>query len=424
MINLLYVLLLFALILLGVPITFSLAASSLVFFFANHLSLVTFVEKTASSVDSFALLALPFFILAGNLMNKGGITRRLFKCVNNFMGAVRGGLCYVCILTSVIFSAMSGSSLANAAGLGTLQIKALQEEGYDLRFCASLVSSGSILGPIIPPSVIMIIFGVTAGVSIKKMFIGGIVPGLIFSAALIVLCAILGKKNNFPRGEKFNFKKAMRGFFDAIWALLVPVIILGGIFSGVFTATESGAIAAIYATIVGLLVYRTMSFRDFLDALLETGKTTGTILMITSTGSLFGFCLTYARVPTILASALLNVINSKYILLLIFMLVYLFLGCIMDGSAAVITTVPIFVPLCNAFGIDLVYFGVFVGIIMSIGTMTPPVGTAMFVICRNTGLTIEEYTKTMVPYYGLMVAFVILLVAFPQLVTWLPSLVK
>lgn len=421
--NLIFVGLMFLLILIGVPITFSLSAAALVFFFAKDLPLNTYVQMMATSVDSFALLALPFFILAGNLMNKGGITQRLFNCINNFLGNVRGGMCYVVILTSTIFSAMSGSALTNAAGLGTLQIQALKEQGYSTKFSSCLVSSGSILGPIIPPSVIMIIFGVTAGVSISKMFIGGVMPGLLFSGALIVLCALLGKKQNFPRGEKFSLKKSLRGLKDAFWALLVPVIILGGIFTGVFTATESGAIAAIYATIVSIFVYRTMTFKDLLNALYETGKTTGTILMITATGTLFGFCLTFARVPAILAESIMSVVNSKYVLLLILMAVYLFLGCIMDGGAAVITTVPIFVPICNAFGIDLVYFGVFVGIIMSIGTMTPPVGTAMFVICRNTGLTITEYAKAMIPYYALMAAFVTLLIIVPQIILWLPSLI-
>ena len=413
----------FVLVLLGMPITFALGFSSLAFFITHDLSLMTFVQKMSISIDSFPLLALPFFILAGNLMNSGGVTTRLFECINNMMGKIRGGLAYVCILTSVVFSAMSGSSLANAAGLGTLQIKAM-EQGYEKEFSASLVASAAILGPIIPPSVIMIIYGVTAGVSIRDMFMGGVIPGIIFSLMLAVMCWRFARKFNFPRGEKFNAKKAFKSLLNAFWALLVPVIILGGVFSGVFTATESGAIAALYAMIIGLFVYRTMTWKDLLRVLYETGKTTGTILMITATGSLFGFCLTFSQVPQTLAAVLGTAVTSKALLLIIFMLVYLFLGCIMDGGASVITTVPIFVPLCNAFGIDLVFFGVFIGILMSIGTVTPPVGTAMFVLCRNTGMTIERFAKKMIPFYIAMAIFVLLLIAFPQLITFLPNALK
>jgi tripartite ATP-independent transporter DctM subunit len=420
----LIILIMFALVAVGMPITFSLGFASLLFFLVNDLSLMTFVQKMSISVDSFPLLALPFFILAGNLMNSGGITTKLFDCINGFMGSLRGGLAYVCILTSVVFSAMSGSALANAAGLGTLQIKAMEKEGYEKEFSASLIASASILGPIIPPSVIMIIYGVTAGASIRDMFIGGIVPGVIFSAILGVMCWYYGRKYNFPRGHKFDAQKSFRSFLGAIWALLVPVIILGGVFSGVFTATESGAVAALYAMGIGLMVYRTMTFKELCKVLYETGKTTGTILMITATGSLFGFCLTFSRVPQSLAASLGGAVSSVYVLLLIFLVVYLFLGCIMDGAASVITTVPIFAPLCVAYGIDLVYFGVFVGIIMSIGTITPPVGTAMFVICRNTGLTIEQFARKMVPFYIIMALFVVMLIIFPQIITALPNAMR
>lgn len=416
-------LLMFVLIAFKVPITFSLGIASLAFFMIEKISLVTFAQKLAVSVDSFSLAAIPFFILAGNLMNSGGITRRIFAFADSLLGFIRGGLCYVTIVSSMIFSAMSGSSLANAAGLGTVQIKALEEQKYDKNFSACLVTCASVMGPIIPPSVIMVVFGVTAGASIQKMFMGGAIPGILFGIFLMVMCRAQQSKYNFPEGEKHSAKEIWKALVDAFWALLAPIIILGGIFSGIFTATESGAIAAVYSAFVGLVVYKDFKLADLKQVLLETGKTTATVLLIAATATVLGFCLTYAQIPQQLAAQLSGILSSKFMLLAILSVVYLFLGCIMDATAIVITTVPIFAPLCVAFGIDLVYFGVLVGILMSIGTITPPVGVSMFVICKNTGLSIESFTKSMLPWYGMIVVYVALLLICPAIITTLPGLI-
>jgi len=416
------VVLMFGLIALGMPITFSLGFSGLVFFLTNHLSLMIFVQKMSTSIDSFSMLCLPFFILAGELMNSGGITKRLFACINSFLGSIRGGLSYVCILTNAVFSAISGSSLANAAGIGTMVIEAMNEKGYNKDYSACLVTTSSLLGPVIPPSVIMVVYGVTAGVSISKMFMGGMLPGILFVLILSVYAAVMGKKLELPRGEPFVFKQAMIGFKDAFFALMMPVIILGGIFSGIFTATEAGAVACVYGIIVGKFIYRTLTWDTLVKTLFKAAKTTGVIMIITATGALFGFCLTYARVPQTVAKFLAATVGSKAIMMLIFMVLYLFLGCIMSAQPIVITTVPIFAPVCNALGIDLIYFGVFIGILMSIGTATPPVGTVMFVICKNTGMSVIEYTRKMLPFFGLMVVWLVLLIAFPQIITFFPNL--
>ncbi len=419
------IILMFVMVFLGVPVVFALALSSLSFFLINGVPLSTFVTKLSVSVNSFSLLALPFFILAGNLMNTGGITKRLFRFANDLLGWLKGGLCYVSIVSNMIFSALSGSSLANAAGLGTLIIKAMEDEGYDKEFSMCLTATASVLGPIIPPSVIMIVYGVTAGVSINKMFMGGIVPGILYGIMLAVLCNILNKRSGhkyFPATKKrASGKDIWKSFLKAFPALLTPVIILGGVFSGIFTATESGAIACAYAAIIGLFVYKDMKIKDIFNVILNAGKTTGSILMISAAAGAFGFCLAFDRLPQKLANTLITVISSKVVLLLIFMVVYLFLGCIMSGSAIVITTVPIFLPLCNAMGIDLVYFGVFVGVLMAIGTTTPPVGTVMFVLCRNTGVSIDRYAKVMIPWFLMILLFCLLLAFFPQLITTLPG---
>jgi tripartite ATP-independent transporter DctM subunit len=395
------------------------------FFYLNGIPLNTFASKLAVSVDSFPLLALPFFILAGNLMNTGGVTQRLFTLANALLGSVRGGLSYVCLLSSMIFSALSGSALANAAGLGTIQIKALEEHGYPKEFSACLTASASVLGPIIPPSVIMIIYGVTAGVSIRDMFKGGLVPGILLTLMYAVMCFYYARKHNFPKGaDRFRLGEDWRAFKDAVWALLTPTIILGGIFGGIFTATEAGAVACLYTFIIGLFVYRDLKPKDLLKVLHDSGKNCGAILFIAATASVLGFCLTYDRVPQSLANLMVEYISNKYILLIVFMIIYVCLGCIMDGGAIVITTVPIFVPLCLALKIDLVYFGVFIGILMSLGTITPPVGTAMFVICRNTGLPIETFTVKMIPWFILIASFCLLLVFVPDIILWLPTITR
>ena len=413
--------LMFGLIAIKVPITFSLGVASLAFFWLENISFTTFAQKMATSVDSFTMTAVPFFILAGSLMNTGGITRRLFTFANNIFGAVRGGLCYVTIVSSMIFSAISGSSLANAAGLGTVQIKAMAEQRYDKNFSACLVSSAAVLGPIIPPSVIMVVYGVTASVSIQRMFIGGVLPGILLSAGLAFMCLLFRKKYDFPKGQRHSIKEIAKSCYSASWALFAPVVILGGIFSGIFTATESGAIASVYCMAVGFFIYRDLTVRALLRAILDAAKSTATILFIAATASLLGFCLTYAKVPQTLAAYLAEILSSKYMLLLILTVVYLFLGCIMEAAAIVITTVPIFAPLCTAFGIDLVYFGVLVGILMSIGTITPPVGITMFVICKNTGLSVETFSKSMLPWFLMMTVFVLILVFVPGVISFLPT---
>lgn len=412
----------FILVALGVPISFALGLAALLYFITTGVPMVAFAQKFVVATDNFSLISLPFFILAGNLMNTGGVTKRLFDFCDSLFGHIRGGLSYVTVLSSTIFSAISGSALANAAGLGSMQIKAMTDRNYPKNFSTSLVTTASVLGPIIPPSILMIIYGVTAGVSIQKQFMGGIIPGILYALMCCVMCFYYGKKYNLPVGDKFNIKRVGKEFVKAIWALLAPAIILVGILSGVFTATESGAIACIYVVIIGMFVYKEMTWKDLVACLLSSAKTTGTILLIAATASVMGFCLTYDMLPQRLAASLTSSISSTVVMMLIFTLIYLFLGTIMEGSAIILTTVPIFVTICQAMNIDLVYFGVFISLLLSIATVTPPVGTVMFVICKNNDLTIGQYTKNMLPWFGLMVICCLLIAVFPQITLFLPNL--
>lgn len=416
------IVIMFVLVALGVPVTFSLGIASLVFFLIHDIPMVTFAQSFLTATDNFSLLCLPFFILAGNLMNTGGVTKRLFNFCDALMGHVRGGLSYVTVVSSAIFSAISGSALANAAGLGAMQIKAMTDRGYPKNFSTSVVTTASVMGPIIPPSILMVLYGITAGVSIQRQFIGGIIPGIIYALACCVMCFYYSRKYNFPKGDKFSAKRVVVEFKDSIWALLAPVIILGGILTGIFTATESGAVACVYVVFVGIFVYKELTLKQVLECFLESAKTTGSILLIAATANVLGFCMTYDMIPQKVAAALTGSISNPIVMMLIFTLIYLFLGCIMEGSAIILTTVPIFVGICNTMGIDLVYFGVFVAVLLSVATVTPPVGTVMFVICKKNDLTIGQYFKNMLPWFGMIVGVCIIIACFPGVTTFLPKL--
>ncbi|HHW30362.1 MAG TPA: TRAP transporter large permease [Clostridiaceae bacterium] len=420
--SLLIIVLLFLFIALGAPITFALGLAALVFFITNGIPLETFAQRIAVGADSFALLAAPFFILAGNVMNTGGITRRIFRFANAIIGHIPGGLGHVNVLGSTIFAGMSGTAIADAAGLGAIEIEAMKEQGYDIEFSTAVTAASSIIGPIIPPSAVMLVYGIAAGVSVSKLFMGGLLPGILIAILLMIMVAYYTKKNKYPRGNAFSFKELWRSFKESIWALLTPVIIVGGILSGVFTATEAGAIASAYAIIVSVLIYKEMKPKDLIKVLYNTAISSGVVLLIVSTASAFGWCLVYDRMPQNTAQWLINVINSKFLLLVALTLIYLFLGTIMSATSIILTTVPIFVPVVKLMGIDLVYFGVYISILMSIGTVTPPVGTVLFILSKITNMSIEKMTRVLKPWYGILIFALLLLLLFPQIVTFLPEI--
>jgi tripartite ATP-independent transporter DctM subunit len=416
------ILLLFVFIALCVPVVFSLGFAGLSYFLSKGIPLETFAQRIVVGVDSFALLAAPFFILAGNIMNTGGVTRRIFRFANSIVGFLPGGLGHVNVLGSMFFAGMSGTAIADAAGLGSIEIKAMSEQGYDTEFSAAVTASSAVIGPIIPPSTVMVIYGVTAGVSISQLFMGGILPGILIGILLMLMVAWFAWKNNYPRANRFSFKELAASFLDTIWALITPIIIIGGVLGGICTPTEAGAISAAYALFISIVVYRELKLRDVPKILFDSMITSGVILLIVSTASVFGWCLTYERLPQKVAAALSTMINSKIILMAALVVIYLFLGMIMETSAIVITTVPIFVPVLKGMGIDLVYFGVVLALLMSIGTITPPVGTVLFVIAKITKIPIERLTKVMLPWYAVLLAAVLLVIIFPQLILFIPRL--
>ena len=416
------VIILFVLIAIGFPISFALGLAALWYFFTNDITLVTYAQRFSVGLDNFSLLAAPFFILCGEIMNKSGITERIFRFANSLVGWLPGGLGHVNVLASTIFAGMSGTAIADAAGLGPIEIKAMQDHGYDIEFSTAVTAASSVIGPIIPPSTVMILYGVTASVSISALFIGGIIPGLMIAIGLMALVAYFAIKRNYPRDNEFKIKEVGKSFMSAIWALLTPLIIIGGILGGICTATEAGAIAAVYSLIVGMFVYRTIRLKDIPEIIWRATLTTGVILVIVTTASLFGWCLTFARVPQTVAAAMTTMTTNKYVMMLIIAVIYLFLGMIMETSAIILTTVPILIPVVNLLGINLVYLGVIIAIIMSIGTITPPVGTVLFILSKTTGLSIERLSKELLPWYVVLIACVLICIFVPGTITWLSTL--
>jgi tripartite ATP-independent transporter DctM subunit len=306
--------------------------------------------------------------------------------------------------------------------LGVIEIKAMTEQGYDLEFSTAVTAASAVIGPIIPPSTCMIIYGITASVAIDKLFIGGILPGVMIGIVEMMLVLYYAKKRNYPKSGRFSLVNAARNFFRTFPALLTPLIIIGGILGGVFTATEAGAIAAVYSLFISLVIYKEISFRDLPKVFYEAIFTTATVLFIVATASIFGWVLTYTQMPRNTAALLVSITENKYLLLILFSIMYVILGMLMEAAAIIIMTVPIVVPIFTAIGIDLVHFGVVLAILMSLGTITPPVGTAMFVICKMTNQSIEKFTKFMMPWFGVILLVVLILIFFPQAVLFLPSI--
>lgn len=415
---------LLALIAVGVPISISLGLTGLAYFFLNDLPLVSYAQRFAVGLDNFSLLAAPFFILVGVIMNRSQITHKIFRLANSIVGRIPGGLAHVNVIGSTIFAGMSGTAIADAAGLGAIEIEAMTQEGYDIEFSTAVTAASAVIGPIIPPSTVMVMYGVTANVSVSKLFLGGILPGLLISVVLMGLVFVYSIKRKYPRSAKFHFKVFWASLKDSFLALLTPLIIVGGILSGIMTATESGAIAAVYALLCGIYAYKTIKWSDLPGILWETALTCGVILVIVSTASIFGWCLTFEKIPQTVVAALTTITKNKTIMLLLITAIYLFLGMIMETAAIILTTVPIIVPIALMLGIDLVHLGVLIAILMSIGTITPPVGTVLFILSRITGIPIERLSKELIPWYGALMFVVFLCIFFPSIVTFIPNLLS
>lgn len=410
-----------ALLLLGLPIAYALAGAGLAAVLVQgKLNLTILAGKMFEGLDSFALLAIPFFMLAGALMNEGGITRRLVRFAQVIIGWVAGGLAYVNVVASMLFAGISGSAAAEAAAIGSVMIPSMKEEGYHEEFSAALTAAASTMGPIIPPSIPMILYGIIANVSIGALFLAGAVPGVMLGVGFMVMVWWYTRTRRYPAGPRPTVPEFVGAFRDALLALTMPGIILGGILGGVFTPTESSAVAAVYAFVLGVFVYREIRWSRLPAILAEAGLGTAIVMLVIGASELFAWILAAEQVPQRLAEGVLAVSANPWIVLLLVNVVLFVLGIWLEPAPLLIILVPVLAPLAAKVGIDPVHFGTVFVINAVIGLITPPVGASLFVVCSVGKVSMEKISRAIWPFVGMAVVILLLVTYIPALSTWLP----
>jgi C4-dicarboxylate transporter, DctM subunit len=416
----------------GVPIAIALGMTSVVFMQSSGIPLQALVQRMFAGLDSFPLAAIPFFVLAGAVMEAAGISGRLINFAQALVGRARGGLGLVTVISAMFFAAISGSSAATTAAIGSILIPAMSVRGYPRPFATAVQASSGELGVIIPPSIPMIIFALTAGVpvSIGDLFMAGVVPGIMIGCSLMLTVYVISRVRGYGLGGGAG-KTALEeppakleAFRAAALPLLMPLIILGGIYGGIFTPTEAAIVAVFYSLLLGLLVYRTLTAANLLAALQSSLLSTVAILLIISTASVFGWVLTANRIPDMVAQGFISLSDNPYIFLLLVNLLLLIVGMFLETGAAIIILAPILTPVALKLGIDPIHFGIVMIVNLAVGMTTPPVGVNLFVACQVAGLRIEQILKSMLPFYGVLLLDIILVTYLPQLSLWLPALLK
>jgi tripartite ATP-independent transporter DctM subunit len=410
------------LVVLGFPIVFSLAITSLLYLAVYGIPVITMAQKMITGIDTYALLAVPFFILAGNLMNTGGVTRRLFRFASAMVGHIPVGLGHANVLASMIFAGMSGAAIADAGGLGTIEIKAMRDEGFDIGFSAAVTAASSTIGPIIPPSIPMVIYASIASVSVGKLFLAGAVPGILMGLSLMIMIYFVAKKRHYPVHAQFNLKEAGLSFADGFLPLLTPVIILGGILGGIFSPTEAAIVASTWALVLGMLVYREIKLRDLVSIVMDTIKTTSMVVYIISAAAIFGWLLGREQVPQTVAQMLFSISKDPNVILFIIIVFLLIIGCVMETTAALILLTPILVPPVIQLGIDPVHFGLVMVLDLMIGLLTPPVGVVLYITSSIAKIPFEEMARVTAPYLIPLVIVLLISAFFPAVPMTLPNL--
>ena len=413
----------FVLLVFNIPIAFALGiASALTLWIDSTLPLNSIVTRAFVGVDSFTLLAIPFFIIAGELMNACGITERIVAFSKSLVGHIRGGLAHVTIMSNMFFSGISGSATADASALGSMMIPAMKKNGFDGDYAVAVNASASALGPIIPPSIMMVIYGSIANVSIAQLFLGGFVPGLLVAAGLMAMAYVIAKKRGYPAPPRSELPPVLPAFRDALWALAMPVIILGGIFSGVFTATEAGVVAVAYATIVGTFIYRTLTFELFGKLLVDAAVTTAAAMFLIAMATSFAWLLAWEGFGAAVLDVLGGLTTNPTLAVLLILGFILILGLFIEGIPILIIFTPVVLPVIQGLGIDPVYFGVVLVMAVVIGSVTPPVGILTYICCSIAGLTISQAFRALVPFCAVLIAVLIAVAVFPGLIMTIPNL--
>ena len=413
------------LLILRVPITFTLAISSIVTAYYLNIPMLAIVQRMVQGVNVFSLLAIPFFILAGEIMSQGGISRRLIDFSNVLIGRVKGGLAQVNVLASMFFGGISGSAVADVSSIGTMMIPMMKKKGYDADFSVGITVTSACQGVIIPPSHNMIIYAMAAGgVSVGRLFLGGVIPGILLGVSLMIISFIIATVRKYPKEQKYTLRESLKIIKDAILGLFTAIIIIGGVISGVFTATESAAVACLYAFIITFFVYREIHLKKFIGILYASLKTLSMVMSLIAAASAFGWLLAYLKIPAAATEALLTVTENKVLLLLLINLLLIILGTIMDMAPLILITTPILYPVVvGALGMSPIQFGVMLILNLGIGLTTPPVGSALFVGCAIGKVSIEDATKGMLPMYVMMIIVLMLVTFIPELVMFIPDLV-
>ncbi len=389
----------------------------------GDIPLAAIPHKMVNGIDSYVFLAIPLFLLAGNLMNAGGLTDRLFTFGRTLVGSIYGGLAHACVVASMLFAWMSGSAVATVGGLGEIEVKALTDNGYDKPFAAAVATSASVLGPIIPPSIPMIIYAAMTEQSVGKLFLGGIIPGLLMAGSLMILIYVMSKKRNYPKDERTSAREKVSALKDAIIPLLMPIIMLGGIASGIFTPTEAAAVAALYALIVSLFVYRTVHIKQLPKIFVDAMITSAVITFIISNTSAMSFLLTVEEAGVHIASAVLSFSSNKWVILLAVNILLLLFGALMEAGVVLILFIPILYPLVvGHYGVDPIHFGIIMCANLMIGVATPPVGVSLFVMSHVTKLKMETLMRAILPFLIPIILILLILTYIPQIVTFLPDM--
>ena len=411
------------LVILNVPIAASLGLSSIAaIMYSKSVPLIVVGQKLFASIDSFPLMAIPFFMIAGNLMERGGISKRLITFANTIIGSLSGGLALVTVLASMFFAAISGSSPATVAAIGSIMIPAMVRQGYSNEFATATQASAGFIGVIIPPSIPMVTFGVVTGTSIGSLFMAGFAPGVAFGLALMIVAYFVSRKNRYMGEEKASLAEILKAFKESILALLMPIIILGGIYGGIFTPTEAANVAVMYGLLVGLFVYKELRWSDIPEILKSSAISSALVMLIIATASAFGLILTREAIPAQIAELFLGLTANPIILLLLINMMLLVVGTFMETNAAIIILAPIFFPVCQKMGIDPVHFGIIMVANLAIGMITPPLGVNLFVACGLSKLTIEQVVKANWKYLIASLLVLAIITGVPSFSLWLPKL--
>lgn len=413
----------FLMIIARFPIAFAIGISSVFTVVYLGLPMMQIAQLMVRGVNVFTLMAVPFFIIAGEIMGSGGISKRLIALSDALVGWLRGGLAMVNIVASMFFGGISGSSTADTASLGTILIPMMKEQGYDEEFATNVTMTSSVQGLLIPPSHNMVLYAMVAGgVSIGRLFLAGFVPGIVLGIALMIYSYYLAVKRKYPKGSPFSLRNVVKTVFESVWGLFTVMIVVVGVVAGIFTATESAAIAVVWSILVSLFIYKEIKFKDLWALLERSLNTLAIVLILISTSTVFGWLLTYLKMPALVASLIFGITQNKYAVMMIINVLLLVLGTIMDMSAIILVATPIILPIAMEVGIDPVHFGAIMILNLGIGLITPPVGGTLFVGSAVSGVPIERLVKTLLPFYAVMVIVLMVITYVPGLVMWLPNL--